>query len=204
MRVDKIVFKAFLSTLSAILLLFVFMFSVLIAAFPSTMMYLSYDFGKDASSIRYAERAYKWFDDTSYMAHALEVAIGSDDQEKIEQCGLIVVEDAEYFTQYCEEKDVALSGKVSMEYAQYVYGKIAVAKYTQGKKEEAIAYAFDTLQGGFPQSNAAVTLLYTAHSAGDNETKNLIKGKMEELQVDGFSDTDKAYLESLLASMTIN
>jgi hypothetical protein len=204
MRVDKVILKAFLSTLAAILLLFAFMFGVLAAAFPSTMMQLSYDFGKDASSIRYAERAYRWFDDTSYMVHALEVAIGSDNQEKIEQCGLVVVEDAECFTQYCAEKDAVLFDKVSMKYEQYVYGKIAVAKYMQGKKDEAIEYAFGTLQGGFPQSNAAVTVLYSAHSVGDYETKNLIKGKMEQLQADGFNDMDKAYFDSVLASMSSN
>lgn len=204
MRVDKVILKAFLSTLAAILLLFAFMFGVLAAAFPSTMMQLSYDFGKDASSIRYAERAYRWFDDTSYMVHALEVAIGSDNQEKIEQCGLIVVEDTEYFMQYCAEKDARLPDEISMTYEQYVYGKIAVAKYTQGKKDEAIEYAFSTLQGGFPQSNAVVTVLYTAHGVGDYETKNLIKGKMEQLQADGFNDKDKAYFDSVLASMSGN
>ena len=76
MRVDKVIFKAFISTLTAIILLFAFMFSVLALAFPSTMMQISYDFGRDKSSIRYARRAYKWFDDTYYMAYAMEVAIG--------------------------------------------------------------------------------------------------------------------------------
>ena len=64
MRVDKVILKAFIGTVSAIILLFAFMFGVLALAFPSTMMYLSYDFGRDKTSIRYAERAYDWFDDT--------------------------------------------------------------------------------------------------------------------------------------------
>ena len=204
MRIDKVIIKAFLSTLSAIVLLFVFMFSVLIAAFPSTMMHLAYDFGQDKSSIRYAERAYSWFKDTSYMAHAMEVAIGIDDNEKIETCGLIVVEDEEYFTQYCAEKDEALSGVVAMEYAQYVHGKIASAKYAQGNKEDAVEYAFDSLQGGFPQSNAVVTLFFEVHYANDQATKDMIREKMNNLQADGFNEEDKAYFLSVLEGVMGN
>ncbi|MBR2623331.1 MAG: hypothetical protein IKD15_03810 [Clostridia bacterium] len=204
MRVDKVILKAFLSTLAAIVLLFAFMFGVLVAAFPSTMMYLSYDFGRDESSIRYAERAYKWFEDTSYMAHAMEVAIGIDDSEKIEQCGLIVVEDEAYFAQYCAEKDVILSEKVPMSYAQYVHGKIAVAKYQQSKKEDAVQYAFNSLQGGFPQSNAVVSLMYTAHNAKDQATKDLIRGKMEQQNTDGLDETAKAYFDQTCALLASN
>lgn len=203
MRVDKVILKAFLSTLAAIVLLFAFMFGVLAAAFPSTMMELAYDFGKDESSIRYAERAYNWFKDPAYMAHALEVAIGIDDQEKIEQCGLVVVEDEEYFTQYCEEKNALISDVVAMDYEQYVYGKIATAKYAQGKAD-AVDYAFDSLQGGFPQSNAVVTVFYAAHSAGDQATKDVIRVKMNELQANGFNEVDKAYFDRVLGSVTGN
>lgn len=204
MRIDKVIFKAFLSTLSAIVLLFAFMFGVLIAAFPSTMMNLAYDFGQDESSIRYAERAYSWFKDTSYMAHAMEVAIGIDNNEKIETCGLIVVEDEEYFTQYCAEKDAMLSDTIAMEYAQYVHGKIATAKYAQGDKEGAVAYAFDSLQGGFPQSNAVVTLFFEVHYQNDQATKDMIREKMNNLQADGFSVEDKAYFDSVLGSVMGN
>lgn len=204
MRVDKVILKAFLSTLTAIVLLFAFMFGVLAAAFPSTMMQLAYDFGQDETSIRYAERAYKWFEDTSYMAHAMEVAIGIDDYAKVEQCGMIVVEDDEYFTQYCAEKDELLSGVVSMEYEQYVHGKIATAKYAQDKKAEAVEYAFDSLDGGFPQSNAVITVFYAAHTGGDQATKDLIKGKMEQLQASSFNETEKAYFNSVLVGVLSN
>ncbi len=204
MRVDKVILKAFLSTLAAILLLFAFMFGVLVAAFPSTMMYLSYDFGRDKSSIRYAERAYKWFQETEYMAHAMEVAIGIDDQEKIEQCGLILVEDEEYFAQYCAEKDAILPEAVTMSYAQYVHGKIAAAKYAQEKKEDAVQYAFDSLQGEFPQSNAVVSLMYTAHSANDQATKDMIKRKMEQQNTDGFDEVSKEYFAKTYALLVRN
>ena len=201
MRIDKVMLKAFISTFSAIILLFAFMFSVIALAFPSTMMELSYDFGRDETSIRYAQRAYNWFDDTYYMAYAMEVAIGSDNQEMIEKCGEIVVEDDQYFTQYCAEKQALLSDDM-MRYEDYLYGKIAVAKYIQGKKEESVNYAFDSLKGGFPLDNAAVSVFYAAARNGDQETVNMIKGKMEEQQVSTFADGEKAEFDKVLALMS--
>lgn len=202
MRVDKVILKAFLSTLAAIVILFAFMFGVLVAAFPSTMMHLSYDFGCDQSSIRYAKRAYRWFDDTSYMAYAMEVAIGIDDQEKIEECGTALVEDETYFAKYCDEKYAALDERVQANmrstYDQYVYGKIAVAKYKQGKKEDAVDYAVNTLKGGFPYDNAVVAVLYTA-LGNDKATVDMIKGKMNEMQADKFAEGEKAYFDEVLA-----
>ena len=201
MRVDKVIFKAFISTLTAIILLFAFMFSVLALAFPSTMMQLSYDFGRDKSSIRYARRAYNWFDDTYYMAYAMEVAIGSDNQRMIEECGQIVVEDEAYFTQYCAEKQEKLSGVVEVSYEDYLYGKIAVAKYEQGKKEEAVVYAFDSLKGGFPRDNAVVAVFYTAITKDDQATVDMIKGKMEE-QASNVAEGDKAEFDKMLGLMS--
>ena len=198
MRVDKVILKAFISTFSAIVLLFAFMFGALALAFPSTMMQLSYDFGRDKTSIRYAERAYGWFDDTYYMAYAMEVAIGSDNQEKIEQCGLLLVEDEQYFAQYCADKGANMPTALTSDYEDFIYGKIAVAKYEQGKKEEAVNYAFDTLQGGFPMDNAAVAVLYVAASKDDKATIDMIKGKMEQQQA-SIADGDKAYFDKMLA-----
>ena len=198
MRVDKVILKAFISTFSAIVLLLALMFSALALVFPSTMMHISYDFGWDRTSIRYAQRAYGWFEDTSYMAYAFEVAIGCGNQEKIEECGLLLVEDEEYFAQYCAEKGAKMPSTLTGDYEDFIYGKIAVAKYEQGAKEEAVNYAFDTLQGGFPMDNAAVAVLYAAASKGDKATMDMIKGKMEQQQA-SIADRDKAYFGKVLA-----
>lgn len=201
MRVDKVILKAFFSTLAAIALLFAFMFGVLIAAFPSTMMQLSYDFGQDESSIRYAERAYNWFDDTYYMAYAMEVAIGCDNQEKIETCGLVLVSDKEYFAQYCKDKDAILSASgedVGLKTNDYVHGKIAVAKYEKGNNAEAVNYAFGTLNGGFAQNNAAVAVLYAATSKKDADTVDMIRDRMIQQKSEGIAQGDQAYFDEIL------
>jgi hypothetical protein len=198
MRIDKVILKAFISTFSAIVLLCAFMVGVLALAFPSTMMHLSYDFGQDKSSIKYAERAYNWFDDTYYMAYAMEVAIGCDNQEKIETCGEALVKDEPYFTQYCAEKQANLPATMKTRYEDYLYGKIAVAKYEQGKKEEAVEYAFASLKGGFPLDNAVAAVFYAAMN--DQATVDMIKGKMN-MQAPSIADGDKAYFDQMLALM---
>ena len=83
MRVDKVILRAFLSTFTAIILLLAFMLVALIGLYPSTMMEITYDLGMDASSIRYAERAYDWSKDEYFIANAMEMAIGLKDYEKI-------------------------------------------------------------------------------------------------------------------------
>ena len=51
MSVDKVILRAALSTLAAILILFAFMILSLTYIFPSTMMGITYDLGMDGASI---------------------------------------------------------------------------------------------------------------------------------------------------------
>lgn len=199
MGVDKVILRAFLSTLAAIVLLFAFMLLALIGIYPSTMMEITYNLGMDSSSIKYAERAYKRSDDVYYIAYATEVAIGMDDHEKIESCGEKFIADEE-FASYCEEKNGSLPDSVTMTYDQYVYGQVCVAKYEQDKKTEAVERAFELTGDAFPQNNAVVAVLYTAIGDRDETTVTLIEGKMKQKQAQGtLSEGDKAYFEQVLA-----
>ncbi|MBR2442642.1 MAG: hypothetical protein IKB20_06235 [Clostridia bacterium] len=199
MSVDKIVLRAFLSTLLAIVSLLAGMTLVLVAAFPSTLMELSYNLGMDSSSIWYAKRAYKHGEDIYFIAYATDVAIGIGDYEKIECCGEKMLADNE-FAAYCAEKNESMSSSVSMTYDQYVYGQVCVAMYAQGKKTEAVNRAFE-LTMGFPNNNAVVAVLYTAIGEKDSATVAQIKGKMEQMQ-GTLTDTDKAYFEWVLSGLS--
>jgi len=198
MRIDKVILRAFLSTLVAIIALLAFMVGALVTVFPSTMMSISYDFGNDAASIRYAKRAYKWFDDAYYMEFAFGVAVGLDDNASIEECGIALTEETEYFTDYCARKNAELPDSVQSEYDEYVFGKIAVAKYKQGRKEEAVNYAFDTVKGGFPLDNAVAAVLYTAVISKDTMTKEMIKNMMKQKQAE-VPEGDRAYFDKMFA-----
>ena len=198
MGVDKVILRAFLSTLAAIAILFAFMFTTLVAVYPQTMMEITYDLGMETPSIWFAEEAYKRTDDVGYIAHATEVAISEEKYETVQKCGEKLIAD-DTFVGYCVEKTEAMGDKVSSGYDQYVYGQVCVATYKLGKKDDAVARAFELTGEAFPKNNAVVALIVTANKAGDTATLETIKGKMEQLNERLPEGADKAYLGEVLA-----
>ena len=194
MRVDKVIMRAALSTLTAIIVLFVAMILMLCFLFPWTMMQLTYDLGMDGASVRNAKRAYNMSGEVYYVAFATDVAIGKGDDEKIVECGQMLIAD-ENFKLYCEEK-TAQTAELGGVYDQYVYGQVCLAQYRQGDKDGAIATAFSSLDGAFVRNNAVVALLVTALSRQDSDTVDKIQVKMNEMQSQ-ISENDNAYFQEM-------
>ncbi len=197
MRVDKVILRAALSTLAAILVLFAFMILSLTYIFPSTMMGITYDLGMDGASITCAKRAYERADEVYYIGFATEVAILVEDFEEIDECGSKLIKN-ENFTAYCEEKNGELGSGVNGSYGQYVYGQVSIAQYRLAKKTTAVETAFEGVGNSFPKNNAVVALTLTAKAENDGETLNRIQAKMNEL-ADGLSGEDKTYFDELKA-----
>lgn len=199
MRVDKVILRAFLSTLAAIVVLFAFMFAALSLIYPSTMMKLTYDLGMDSSSIRYATRAYDRTNDVYYIAYATEVAIGLGDEEKIVAYGESFIADEE-FADYCRAKNEQYADNTEIEgsYEQYIYGVVCVSEYALGKKAEAVEKAFGLIGDGYPVNNAAAAVLASAISAGDTATIVEIGERLQKIDREGLSDEEKAYLEKTI------
>ena len=195
MRVDKVIMRAALSTLTAIIVLFVAMILMLCFLFPWTMMQLTYDLGMDGASVRSAKRAYNMSGEVYYVAFATDVAIGCGDDEKIVECGKMLIAD-ENFKLYCEEK-TAQTAELGGVYDRYVYGQVCLAQYRQGDKEGAIATAFSSLDGAFEKNNAVVALLVTALSTKDSDTVDEIQLKMNEMQSQ-ISQENSAYFQEML------
>ena len=195
MRVDKVIMRAALSTLTAIIVLFVAMILMLCFLFPWTMMQLTYDLGMDGASVRSAKRAYNMSGEVYYVAFATDVAIGCGDDEKIVECGKMLIAD-EKFKLYCEEKTTQ-TAELGGVYDQYVYGQVCLAQYRQGDKEGAIATAFSSLDGAFEKNNAVAALLVTALSTKDSDTVDEIQLKMNEMQSQ-ISQENSAYFQEML------
>jgi hypothetical protein len=197
MNIDKVVLRAIVSTLCAIAILCLCAFGVAALVYPSTMMKISYAVGNDVGAMKYAYRAYESTDEVYYVAFATEVAVGMDKPEDVDYYGSKFVADDERFETYCLEID-AKYGYEQGTYERYVNGCLAVAKYELGKKDEAKAFAFGTLNGGFKENNAVVALFFAAWQAGDIET---VEGVVQDLR--GLTVTDEAdsnYLSSLLSA----
>ncbi len=191
MSVDKIVLRAFLSTLAAICALFAFMCVALCVFFPSTMMEVTYAMGMESSSIHFAERAYESSDDVYYIAYATEVAIEEGAQDKILSCGEKLLAH-EGFEAHCNEK-----GEGKDAYRGFIYGKVCVAKYDNGNASEAIALAMQSLgENRFAKGNAVVAVLIRSLEKADTTTQNEIKTQLQGLTV---IEADQPYLTQILA-----
>jgi len=202
MRIDKVILRAALSSFAAVVALIGIMIFSLCYLFPSTMMNLTYDLGMDSASITCAKRSYKRTEEVYYIAFATEVAIVSENDEQIAECGKKFVSDNEQlFVDYCKEKNQSLSQGVSGAYEQYIFGQICAAEYKLGDKTQAISDAFAYLHGAFPVNNSVVTLLFTAVSVNDTQTVNEIEQELTSLQSDSFSPADLAYYQEILAAL---
>ena len=194
MGVDKIILRAFFTTLASIAILFLFMLTALVCVYPQTMMKLTYNLGMEKASIWFAEISYDRSDNVYYIAYATEVAIGQQDYAKIDDCGEMLIKD-EDFTSFCEDKT---SAEMELAYEQYLYGQVCIAKYERANAAEAVDRAFALTGNAFPKNNAVVAVLITALQKGDTETVELIKGKMIAMQ-DKVSEVDKTYFDAILA-----
>ncbi len=196
---DRVIRKAIFRTLAAIGILIVFLITALVTFFPGNMMEITYDLGMEKASIHFAERAYKSSGDIYYAAFATETAISEGRTGKIVSCGERFITD-EDFDEYCAEKNSGISAELLAEnggYEQYVYGQVCLAKYKQGDKQGALAFALESLAGGFAKNNAMVALLVTAAMNGDTETLTQIKVQLNQMQ--GLVGSDEGYLQSALA-----
>ena len=200
MRLEKLVRDAVLGTLAAVIGLLIFMLSALCVFFPSTMMEMTYDFGMDEMSIRFAKRAYKSTNEITYIAHATEVAVELDDEAEIFYCAEQFIAD-DQFEEYCVNRNKEFSKEIRGTYEQYVYGQLCVAMYELGNRTEAVERAFALLSDGFPQNNVVAAVAITALRVGDVEITQQIRVKIEQVQVEGLSEIDRAYYDGLLALM---
>ncbi len=200
MNWEKLIRNATLSTLAAIMGLLVFMMTVLCLFFPSTMMNITYDFGMDSSSIYFAKKAYKATGEITYIMHATETAIGLDDEKEIVTCAEKFISN-EDFSNFCAERNKNLPDYVVGTYEHYVYAQLCVAMYETGKRAESVERAFELLGNGFPQNNVVAAVTMVALRADDAEITQKIREKIEQLQVENFSVSDKAYYDGLLAIM---
>ncbi len=190
MSVDKVILRAVLSTLAAIGALLIFMVSALCIAFPSTMMGITYSLGMEASSIHFAERAYKGSEDVYFLGYATEVAIEEDKTDKILSCGQQLIAHDE-FAAFCEKK-----GDNAGAYKRFIYGQVCVAKYRSNDKQGAVETAYDSLNGEFKSGNPLIAVMMAAITAQDKDT---VRAVLDKLALLSAQEEDQNYLNETIA-----
>ena len=195
MGVDKVILKAFLSTLLAALLLMIFLIGGIALLFPQSMMRIAYNLGMEETAVFFAEASYSRTDEVYYIAYATEVAMEDDNTQKVIECGEQLIAHKE-FSSYCAEKNEGAAENVAG-YDQYIYGRVCIAKYDSGDKNGAVSLAFEGIGDSFPKNNAVVAVLIKAAKKGDEKTVALIKEKM--LQMQEIPESDSEYFAATLA-----
>lgn len=199
MRIDKVIFRAALSTAAAIFLLCALMLVTLCVAFPNTMMKFTYDLGMDGASVGFASTAYERSGSVYYIAYATEVAIGAEDDGKTVSCGKAMIADEE-FAKYASDRNAEMQ-QVAGSYEQFIYGKICTAEYRLGEKTLALTDAQAYVPTGFPASNALIALTLEAIKAGDEATVSsaltVLRGILEK-QDSTLNATEKEKLSDLI------
>ena len=200
MNTDKIIVRSIWTSLLCVLILIVFMVGVLLLAFPSTMMGLTYSLGMDEASIYFAERSYKDSGDIYYISYATEVAIGDDNYAKIESCGERFIAHTK-FNAYCEEKNKGLDS-ANGTYEQYVYVNVCLSKYQTKGGTEAARCAIGWTEG-FPKNNPMAAVLFTALERNDSATVELIRAEMDARQ-GSLSASDSVYFANIYTLLAQN
>lgn len=185
----KVVLKSIGTTLLAIVLLLTMAFAVLSLVFPSTMVEACSSLGLNGFAARYAAIEYSRTEQAKDIAQATEYAIFAEDDALIAEYGASFLADEE-FDSFCQTEGAG--------YAQYIRGQIAGALYRTGKKDEAIAAAFDGNTKSFPQGNAIISLSVVAIDAKDKVTCAAILGKLNEYHVSEDQEKDLETIKSLL------
>lgn len=157
----NLVLRTAIITLSATVFLFLLIFGICAACAPVAMMNVTANLGMKAQSGNYAYRVYERDGTIEHLAYACEIAIVTQDDDKIIE-RLDVFFDEAGFTNYCMAQDEASAGSnhISGGYGQYLYGGYACALYRVGEKTEAIDYAIEAAGEQFPQNNAVIALAY--------------------------------------------
>lgn len=201
MRLDKVIVKAALSTLGAILVLLIIMLGALSLIFPQTMMEFTYTLGMDGACIHFANRSYDASGDVYYIAYAFETAVGADDYANVDACGEKLIADEDEFDAYCLERTSKFPEGVTGTYADYVYRQVCTAKYRCGNSQGALDRALQLCgEGAFGRNNALVSVIVAAIGQQDKATVTAAIEKMQAIDKTILTEADSDYLAQVLAT----
>lgn len=173
----KVILKTALKTLLAVLILALVAFGIASLGFPSEMAGLCEKTGNYKMALGYANLSYSYSGSPSDLNRCFMDGVYAGSDGDIVKYGdkLIACEE---FDDICAEKSAALES----DYRQYVYGKIASAKYRKGSVDEALAMATEATDDmqGFPLNNALAALSLEVIAKSDAGTAARLLEKVVE------------------------
>lgn len=165
---EKLVVKTAVKTVLILLGIIVAVFAVFNFAFPQHMATLTESMGNYSLSVKYAWLRYTYTGDGDDLSRCFDDSVLLGNDKYVIQYGeeLTNLND---FERICEKKNERMG--VGYDYRHYVLGKLAVANYNTGKKQEAVELAAEANgTKSFAYGNALMSLSSVARSAKDADT----------------------------------
>ena len=167
----KTICKTALKTLLLLAVVVLVAFGVASLGFPSDMAGLCEKSGNYAMATGYANISYTYTKDVNDLNRCFLDSVHAHNDGNVIKFGEKLIAD-EKFSEVCE----STASLVETDYKQYVYGRLAAAKYRKGNKDEAVQLALNAMEGvsGFPKNNALAVLSVQVIESGDKDTANIL------------------------------
>ncbi len=199
---SKVILKTALKTLLVVVVVVLVAFGVASLGFPSDMAGLCEKSGNYSMATGYASLSYTYSKDVNDLNRCFTDSVYAGNDSDIVKFGDKLIAD-EKFTEVCESITVIKVKigdeeiEVPIDYKQYVYGRLAAAKYRSGKKDEALELAKTAMEevSDFPKNNALAILSLQVSESGD---KDMADKLLLEVQTRTPADEDKAYYDTLV------
>ena len=193
---EKIVVKTAVKTVLIILAAILAVFAVFNLAFPQHMATLTEGMGNYSLAVKYASLRYSYTHDSGDLARCFDDAVLSGNDGYIIKYGEELI-NCDKFDEVCESRN---QGANILDYKQRVFGKVAVSYYNTGKKEEAVALAFDANgYNSFAYGNAVMTLAVAVRAANDSQYCAKLVSELNKVEPE--IEVEQAYIDMVVKSL---
>ncbi len=186
---EKVVLKAAVKAVLGIFIIFILAFAVFNLAFPQHMATITENMGYYSLAVKYADLRYSYTKNYNDLVRCFEDGVLAKNDSYVIKYGDKVIENVQKFEQLCTDKQNADS---AYEYGDWVYSKISVSYYAEGRKDsnkdngdKKILKAFELAiyNNGteeFRYGNALMSLAASISTARDSETAFLMCRVLDE------------------------
>ena len=201
--ITKLVFKTMIVTLLSIVGAAIVFFLIISFTAPAAMARLTRDLGMYSqsawfSSLQYAEGR----GDIENIELAMNCAAVAGDEQKVAEYGAMFIADVR-FSEYCAAREEAEEGKFLESYTQYVYGRVSVARYRIGQKQEGLDLALSVNRTSFDEYNAVTDLVNEVIVVGDKAFGGEILTSLTALRAEeSLTGEDEQNLLSVVENLT--
>lgn len=183
---SDIVAKTILKTVLGIVGIICAVLIVMSLGFPQHMASACENVGAYNLATGYASLRYAYTGSAEDLNRcACDSILAENDGNIVKYCGSLVEDDG--------FEDICLANNSDKyDYRQYIYSKLAVAKYNTGDKEGALSAVDEALSGveGFPEGNALASLATAVAEANDPETAAQLLAKLGNIAPAGDEESD--------------